>query len=404
MGQMTAHLSKDQIAKYRERSLASAELLDISEHLAGCEECRARIAAPLELASSVRILKAGLQADPASAHLSYEELEAYVDGTRTRRDQAAVKAHTRSCRSCAADLEELQALRRELSAAAPARKQEGRRREFWTTLLGWRGGLVLAGAAACAVLAVVLVRTPASRNSTVARVNPPTAPAASGSGIRDGARVIALAGGGIQGLDRLGEPYRAVVERALTEKRIEPAVSLADLAANRGVLLGAPGTPDRGKLLEPLGTVVEDQRPTLRWQPLAAATYRVSVYDSAYNVVAGSGWLSAPEWQVPKPLPRGMRYSWQLDIRQNGAEFLVPVPPAPEARFRILATADEAEIARARSEWGDSHLVLGLLYARAGLLQEAEQELQALRQQNPQSEEVAGLLASVEQLRAGAPQ
>jgi hypothetical protein len=100
-----------------------------------------------------------------------------------------------------------------------------------------------------------------------------------------------------------------------------------------------------------------------------------------------------------------MEYFWQLDKRHKGEETVVPHfdplwPPEPGAEFLILGEAGEAEISRVRRDWGDSHLVLGVLYARAGLLQEAEQELRALRQQNPGSGAVAGLLASVERQHA----
>lgn len=87
-------------------------------------------------------------------------------------------------------------------------------------------------------------------------------------------------------------------------------------------------------------------------------------------------------------------------FRLRICEQVVGVLPAI-AEFQILGEEDESEITHARSDWGDSHLVLGVMYARAGLLEEAEKELRALRQQNPTSEEVAGLLASVGRLREG---
>ncbi|HEV3332364.1 MAG TPA: zf-HC2 domain-containing protein [Bryobacteraceae bacterium] len=389
---MIAHLSDEQIEAYRRRSLAAAQLLAVSEHIGGCEACRTRLAAPDELAAGIRNVKAALQSTAGSVHLTYEALEAYVDGTMASENRVGLEAHTRDCPSCAADLEALQDVRKELRPPSAVTEHRTPWAEFWKGWLGLRGGLVLAGAAACALVAIVLVRPPPPQSV------PP--PARAGSIIRDGSRTLSIvAGNRIEGLDPLAEPYRAVLQQALAEKRIEPSSSLADLAANRGVLLGAPNEPARGRLLEPLATVVESQQPVFRWQPIAGATYRVSVYDDGFNVVAESGRISTTEWQVSKPLRRGVRYSWQLSVRQNGGEFSLPVPPAPEARFRVLAEEDEAALARARSQSGDSHLVLGILYARAGLLDQAEQELVVLRAQNPASEEVAGLLASVQRLR-----
>jgi hypothetical protein len=66
---------------------------------------------------------------------------------------------------------------------------------------------------------------------------------------------------------------------------------------------------------------------------------------------------------------------------------MLPAPPAPEARFRVLSEADEAGLVQARNKSGESHFVLGILYRRAGLLNQAEQELPALRDQKPESKD-----------------
>jgi len=203
----------------------------------------------------------------------------------------------------------------------------------------------------------------------------------------------------ISGLDGLSDSDRAALERVLAAKRVDAPASVAGLAGGRGVLLGSQAQAPRAVLLGPVGRVVETDRPVLRWKPVAGARFLVSVFDSRYNEMASSGWMQGAEWRVPRPLRRGVVYSWQLNVRENGAEFTVPAPPAPEARFRILSAAEEADLIRVRGTSGDSHLVLGLQYARAGLLDEAGQELRALREQNPRSEMVAALLDSVERLR-----
>lgn len=395
---MSTHLSNEQLAAYHQRTMPPAELLLVSEHLGACDSCRARLMTPGEQAGGLRAVKTSLQSEPI--HLSYEELETYVDGTMTAPDRVVLEAHARECRTCATDLEEIQAVRRESEPAPRATVAEPERAGFWQRLIGWRGGLVLAAAGACALLAVVLVRAPLPQNVPVAQngANP-----ANSRVIHDGTRILSVAGGRIEGLDPRAEPYRTTLEQALVSKRIEPAVSLQDLGGTSGVLLGAPDEPARGKLLQPLSKVVEDQRPTFRWEAIPGAMYSVSVYDDAFNMVAGSGRIVASEWQPTTPLRRGMRYSWQLVVSQNGKEFTVPVPPAPEARFRVLGESEEAEISHARSQAGGSHLVLGILYARAGLLDPARQELQALQTQNPDSAEVAGLLASVQQPGAATP-
>src|SRR5438034_8061744 len=44
-----------------------------------------------------------------------------------------------------------------------------------------------------------------------------------------------------------------------------------------------------------------------------------------------------------------------------------PAPEKPFATFRILDERQAQDISLARKAWGSSHLVMGLVYARAGL-------------------------------------
>lgn len=80
---------------------------------------------------------------------------------------------------------------------------------------------------------------------------------------------------------------------------------------------------------------------------------------------------------------------------KDGREVVVPEPPAPEARFKVLEQAKVEELARARRQFADSHLTLGLLYAQAGLKDKAVQELQALVDANQSSPLAHKLLRSV---------
>jgi anti-sigma factor ChrR (cupin superfamily) len=389
---MTAHLSDAQIRAYRERSLAAAELLSVSEHIGECGSCRTRISEPEQLWGGVRAMRQELRAAASAAHLSYEEMAAYTDRTMASGERERVEAHARECSSCAGDLAEIRMLRSEIGESHTTEQRIGLRLR---SLLGWRGGLALA--AACAVLIAVIARPPSGRSPAVTKV---ARPGPAGATIKDGNRqFVLLAGGQIPELEGLPDAERAYIEQALSGKPLERAAALQGLTSRPGVLLGAPSQPAPGKLLEPVATVVETQRPTFRWQPIAGALYRVSVFDSAYNAIAASGWVNEGEWQVSTPLRRGARYSWQIAVRQNRSEFTVPTPPAPEARFRVLGEAEEVEISKARSEFGGSYLVLGLLYARAGLLDDAWRELSALRDQNPGSAQVAALVTSLERER-----
>jgi hypothetical protein len=117
--------------------------------------------------------------------------------------------------------------------------------------------------------------------------------------------------------------------------------------------------------------------------------------------IARSDWLDSSHWQAPRPLKRRKRYLWQLKVRRAGSEFTVPAPPAPEVRFGVLSAEAAEELARLRAHWGDSHLLLGVAYGQVGLLEEAERELKSLREQNPGSAVVEGILSSIDGLRHG---
>ena len=90
-------------------------------------------------------------------------------------------------------------------------------------------------------------------------------------------------------------------------------------------------------------------------------------------------------WTAPQSLKRGAIYYWLVKSIKDGQEFKAPRPPAPQAKFRILDEATADELAKARRAYASSRLTLGLLYAQAGLLKEAELELQALLKTNPDS-------------------
>src|SRR5262249_16558203 len=119
------------------------------------------------------------------------------------------------------------------------------------------------------------------------------------------------------------------------------------------------------------------------------------IYDADFNEVAVSPQLSNTVWIVTRSLERGRTYSWQVTARAGDKEVSSPVKPAPEARFMTLDRAKANELANAKSAAAGSHLTLGVLYAQAGLLDDAERELQALLRANPKSTLAQRLLRSV---------
>ncbi len=81
----------------------------------------------------------------------------------------------------------------------------------------------------------------------------------------------------------------------------------------------------------------------------------------------------------------------------DGKEIVSPSASAPEVKFAILSSNDWNELNQLKKS--NSHLALGVFYARVGLVTEAEREFQKLIQLNPQSELSRKLLQSVRNLR-----
>ncbi len=381
------HLSQEDIVRYRARSLDAAGVLRVSDHLSECESCRARIL--------------------AIAHLSYDEIAAYVDGAMSGDDARMARSHLRVCTTCAADVRGIEALKAEIGAPPEPSPRAGERASWWRLLQGWRALWVLAAAGAC-VLIVFAIRQKGPR--MVAEVPAPVQPAArvetpAATVIHDGARSITVtADGTLAGLDGLPDSLRNAVGQSLSTGKIPVPTTLAELASQRTVLMGSPATGARAALLEPLGVMLESQRPEFRWQRVPGAEYQVSVYSTEFKPVATSDWIQQAQWKPAADLHRGARYLWQLTVRLGGSEFTVPEPPAPEARFQVLDAAAEAELARVKSERSDSHLVLGVAYAQAGLLNEAGRELRAAAEENPGNAVVANLLASVNRMEVNPAQ
>jgi len=68
-------------------------------------------------------------------------------------------------------------------------------------------------------------------------------------------------------------------------------------------------------------------------------------------------------------------------------------------KFAILSSNDLNELNQLKKS--NSHLALGVFYAKVGLVTDAERELEKLIQLNPQSELPRKLLQSVRNLRKG---
>jgi len=220
--------------------------------------------------------------------------------------------------------------------------------------------------------------------------------------LNDGAGQVVLNGNGkLSGVDYLPPGYQQMIKNALTSERLEKSPLLAGLVRSDSLLRkGDDNQGARFSVITPVGKVMLSDRPTFRWSPLEGATgYIVEVYDDKLNQITISSQVADTSWTAPQSLKRGGIYSWQVTASKGGEEIISPHPPAPLAKFRILDQTLANEILQARRAYTSSHLTLALIYTKAGLIDEAEQEFRALQSANPNSTIPRRLLANIQAMR-----
>lgn len=289
-------------------------------------------------------------------HLSSAVLERVRRGAASAEETEAVGQHVAQCEECAGMAGRALSVAESVAAFRAAFAEEPEPRRSFGVL---KTVVPLAAAAAIAAVVLLIPReterprpvTPAPR-VTATVPNPPTLTPARN------AEWDAL----------LAETRRTGVLPFPAEIR-----KLADADRFRG-------DPSEGAAEEvemwPVATAVAEQQPELRWPAKQGATSIVTV-SSRGEEIARSGELAAARWRVPVALRRGRMYTWQVRIEGGEEPVVLPAPPAPPAIFRVLSAREHEELLRARAEAAGDRLLLGVLYARAGLVEEARRELAA---------------------------
>jgi hypothetical protein len=431
---LVEHLDPKQVEDYCRQRLGVAELLSVSDHLGECEACRQRIDCAMNadatffaLRSAVFDASAEIVSPPlARAHLTAEQTAGYVDRTLSGEELQTVADHLTHCQRCVLAVDDLHAFSQQI---APSLEREYHPATVASSTQGWWQQTVASlsallrrppGLAFGALLAILLLAVTGwliwrtSRESEPKpeiAVSPspvpqpaPTlqpAPVPVVAQLNDGEGQLTLnQEGKLSGADGLPPAYQSMLKKALTNPRIESSSELKGLARPSSSLMSTDKQGSEFSVIEPVGKVLMTDRPAFRWSPMEGATvYVVEVYDGQFNLAAASPELTGLTWTPPQSLARGRIYAWQVKAIKDGQEFKSPRPPMPQAKFRILDQAKANELAKARRAYASSHLTLGLLYAQAGLLKEAEQELRALQKANPDSEIARSLLNQVQALR-----
>jgi hypothetical protein len=424
---MSDHLTQTQIEDYSRRSLPAVDLLSVSDHLGACDLCRRQVQRALNGDTVYLALRSELfdQTELSSsltgrAHLTFEQIVGSVDATLAGEELQIVKDHLACCQQCALAVDDLRAFKDQIEPELDRQDQLSsesetgeKARHLWSMF--WPKPLVFGSALATLLLVAsgwmvwqALNRTKEEPRTAVVTPSPAPSVSISPGTAPGGAEAIALLndgagqlrldkGGRLSGVDHLPPAYQQMVKSALTNQELEKSPLLAGLTPTSITPRG--GEDDRGarfSLIGPIRTLTLSDQPVFRWSRLkGAASYVVEIYDEEFDMVAASPRIVGQRWRTQQPLKRGSVYYWQVKAIKDGRELVSPRPPAPQAKFRILDEAKANDLEQARQDYASSHLLLGLLYAQAGLLDEAEEEFRALQKANSKSTIADRLLQQV---------
>lgn len=406
------HLTAQEVEQYRRRALDPELRRRCDRHMASCDRCLEQVlGGEHSHVASDRLWESFTDSGEAPFHLSGDDLQRYISAEADEADKAIFEVHVEDCPACRSAYEGLLASKGS-PIAVPVRPRAGGEESAWERFkqswivfvtpgrLAWGSAL-----AACLLVSLVAWRyyRLGGNASQGGRASNPTNTTHVVARLHNGSAEVTIdEKGNVVGLGKLAPQAHAIVEQALTTAQLPKPEVLSQLAESGDKLMGSTAKRPAFSLVSPLGAVIAESQPTLGWEPLTGAKgYVVSVSDTQFRNVAKSPRLATTEWRLPVPLQRGNTYFWQVTALRGQQQITVPVAPAPRAQFKVLdqKTMDSLEAVKAQQP--DSHLVLGVLYAHAGLLHDAEREFQALVKQNPDSLTAIRLLRCVQEWESG---
>jgi Skp family chaperone for outer membrane proteins len=166
--------------------------------------------------------------------------------------------------------------------------------------------------------------------------------------------------------------------------------------------------PQSLSLMSPVDTVVMSDAPTFSWQPVSGATsYNLVVREDERNPTYLSSFkiqedLHGTTWQPSSGrLAPGKLYIWQVTAYRNNA----PIAQA-RSRFEVADLRTIIHLTAAQERYRHQPLVLGILEAKAGLLDEATHQLRSVLASSARATDrqaATELLKSLDQLRQNHP-
>jgi hypothetical protein len=428
---MTEHLSRFQVERLCMSALPEDELAAAAVHTTECQFCDQRFVEELKRQRGPVPFNFTLEPEFwfRNDHLEFDDLVGLAENAFDEETREIINIHLSTCESCREDVRsfltsrETSAGEMDVSYGPSNYTAKAERGAPWWQRVQARP--LHAVAATVLVVVAVLISlialnkragllqtskphqaSPQLEQNPIPASSPVESVTSNSSSVDDSAKVASLKDGGgevsidksgrVTGLDEVPENSRRYVAQAALSGHIAPAQVWKRLSGEQSSLRGS-NTGEQGfSLLYPLRNVVIEDRPTFRWERLAgSSSYQVYLLDANGKQVGQSGDLPSnqTQWKVPARLRRGEIFSWAVTALVDGKKIVSPAASDPEMKFAVLSGADFQELTRLKKS--NSHLALGVFYARAGLLSDAERELQNLADLNPQSELPKKLLQSV---------
>ncbi len=415
------------------RALPQAELGAIGQHLADCPECHGLLVESLrERGNEPSTFTLAPEYWLRHEHLDYDQLVELSEGRLDADEREAMDAHLRVCSTCEEDVKAFLAFRKEIDSElkppySRALAQQPVHKRPWRLTwnpLAWRplyaaAAIILAIAFIIGVAVLLKRRTNTlqagyapipqvspnvNQGNPIGSSTPPGINASTPEppivALNDNGRVIALdKNGNASGIDEIPSQAKDDVARVLKTERLETP-NPNELLGEESGLRGGNEKP-RFRLIYPSRIVITTVTPTLRWEAAPGATsYRVYVSDARGSEVTKSDALSPDRtnWTVERPLKRGEVFTWSVGAVIDGKEIISPGPSSPEMKFKVLSARSFEQLKKLKSS--NSHLVLGVFYAREGLHGEAKREFQILLRENPNSDLAKKLLKQAEPARS----
>jgi hypothetical protein len=384
-------------------------------------------------------------------HLDYEQLVAFVDEKMDAEEREFFNLHLDFCEQCSGDVRSLLDFRSRLNAELSYKREPAQERYIndkmpiwsrqpaiaWKPLYVGAALLILGFAVYLAIFradrragdpstqtvnasptpfatpfpdqtpTIVQTAPSPSQPASTPTINrrPPSTPGnerlSEVAVLKDAGREIRICNTGVLGgMESLPSDLKRAINESLLAENITKPAALDEVESEQGTLRAGESRKSRFKLLSPGRTVIFERRPTFKWEPLDGATgYEVIVGEINGRKAAHIDRLPAntTQWTPPAPLGRGKVYSWVVKATLNGEKINSPIPPDPEMKFKVL---DESGVKKLEViKKTRSHLALGVFYARAGMIDEAEREFEVLLRENPDSSVVAALLRTVRSWR-----